>query len=289
MSDDSDSLLLLQARVDELTRENEALKAKIKIADLEAENATLQRRVMVTEVASEAQENLQKGILSVLGVLGIAGIAGVWGVFTNLSSALEAKLMEESTFAEIQENVTLAVTDHVAETARNQVLDDIGDRLIDVLQKDQEFQGSLVSNVTNKIAEDPMFRGQIQEAAEATTVAAISAIAQQAPPDSDFAVAATQVIDQRLYYVVTASSTEPADLRAPQAQAQAGQLTAVICPPKPGNRRFVVLVTHSSDDLALPLNTAQALVERARSIEPTAYILATEPATGIFFDPSACN
>ncbi|MGB3517851.1 MAG: hypothetical protein WBA43_15455 [Elainellaceae cyanobacterium] len=283
MSQDNESVDSLKARIEALTQENESLKQQLAIDDLAKENEDLRRKVAIEEMVCESRSRLFKGVLAILGSAGLATFVGVWSLY----SQLEARVTGEDTINRIQSQVTK----QAYETMEQQVLDNVFKGLVTTFQDDSEFRDDLLAAFSEQVIKDPAFMAQVRDEATRVTdtivVSTFENVAQQ-NPNSSFATATDQILNQRRYYVVTASSTVPEDLNVPKDMALERQLTARICPPKEGNRRSVLLIT-DQNDLALSIDDARRLEAIAQGIEATAYILPSEPETGVFFDPAQCR
>jgi hypothetical protein len=287
MTNDRELIESLKQEISSLVHENEELTEQLKIANLEKENEELRRKVAMEEMVTEARSRLFKGIATMLAGAGAISILGIISLYGQLSRTLESRLLEEDTFSQIQTQVTKQAYEKIAQQVQNEV----SEQLVTNFREDSEFQQELLQLFSEQILKDPEFLNQIRQNATSVANSVVERTLQeitQQDPNSTFSIATDQTLNQRRYYVVMASSTVREDLVTPQNAAIQSNLTAKICPPKEGNQRFVLLVTNT-DSLEVPLEDARQLEDVAQQIEPTAYTLPTEPATGVFFNVSQCN
>lgn len=247
-----------------MSQELEQLTAsKQENEDLKKQNEVLEKQLEVIRSATEELEKFRESaaieriatearnkVLKGLGILGVASIGGFIGVFLTTLNTIQGELRKPDRLNIIQQNVVDAVTDR--------------------LSKDQDFR-SRVSSIAAKAADF-----------------AINKVAQQ-NPKSEFSASVNKTISQKRYFVLAASSTISTDLSPLIPQVATLNLKALICQPKQGNDRTVLLVTTNTSSKDLSLDEAKVVEAKAKSIESTAYILPTEPPDAVFFEPNTCQ
>jgi len=293
MPQNPDQLAAFKQENEELNKQNqefakqlEAIKKATEEFDKLREGATIEK------IATEARNRVLGG----LGILGIASIAGFFGVYTTAVNTIREELRKPERVREITaelrkpetfEKIVEAVANASQEKVSVQVSEDVSRQLVETFKKDEGFQKNLTNAVADKILQDQGFIGTFKGIATTAAEIAVNNFAQ-GDPNSALSAASDKALSQKSYFVVAASSMEPNILSNLISKATKEGLKAQICPPKRGNRRSVLLVTNTSS-INLSLSAAQEVQTKARNIDSTAYILPTEPASNVFFDPAKCK
>ncbi len=282
----SDQIETLKQENENLKRRNEELQQKINAIEFKQTNNELEqlrKKVAIEEMATEARKKLFAGVIALGTAIGIASVAGILKMYDTAVSAIEKKLQEPETFSRIEKQVT----DQAKKEVPAQVVNDVSKNLIEDFKKDKKFQQDLTDAVSDKMLKDTEFSGKIYAIASSAANSSIQDVAQQAP-NSAFSNAADKVLSQKKYFVVAASSTDSNSLSNLINQVNNLGLKLQMCPPKQGNRRSVLLVTNTSS-IELTIDAAKTVENKARNIDSTAYILPTEPADNVFFNPEKCK
>jgi hypothetical protein len=280
MPQDPDQLSAFKQRNEELNKQNQELAKQLEVIKKATEEfEKLREGATIEKIATEARNRVLGG----LGILSIASIAGAYGIYTTAVNTIRDELVKPDTFKQIIK----AVTDNSKEKVSVQVSEVVSKQLVETFKKDEGFQKNLTNAVADKILQDQGFIGTFKGIATTAADIAINNFAK-GDPKSALSAASDKALSDKSFFVVAASSMEPNILSNLVSKANKEGLKAQICPPKRGNRRSVLLVTNTSSR-NLTLSAAQAVQIKAKNINPTAYILPTEPASNVFFDPLKCK
>ncbi len=272
---------------EELKEQNEELKRKIQTLELNQEHEELdqlRRKAAIEEIASEARKKLFSWVIVAMTVLGVASISGLLKIYFTTITTIEKRLQDAETLKRIEAQVTAQVARQVSK----EVPAAVSKSLIEDFKSDEGFKQNLTSTIADRVLQDSELSTRIN--ATAFTVAS-TLIQQVAQSDSNPALstATDKALGQKSYFVITASAKEPSSLQKFTLDAAKQGLKAYLCQPKPGNRRSVILVTNTATP-NLTFEAAKVVASKAREgIEPTAYILPTEPADNVFFAPATCK
>jgi hypothetical protein len=263
MSQELEQLGAIKQENEKLKKQNEDLENQLEsIRKAAAELQKLREDAATQRIATDAYNKVLKG-LGIASAVSITGfVAACYVIFNMVSNVLiEPKNIEI---------IAVKVADELRKP----------DKL-------NTIETKVTDGLTNKLLNDPEFRSRFSAIATKAADFAIKTVAKS-DPNSEFSASVNKTINQKKYFVLAASSTDDNDLRNLLPQVANQNLKALICQPKRGNQRKALIVTNtSSKDLSL--DEAKAIETKAKAIEPTAYILPTEPPDDIFFAPDTCQ
>jgi len=281
-----DDFTILQQENEELKKHNEYLETQLRVLRKATEELEkLREGAAIERIATEARNKVLGG----LGILGVASIVGFLGIYTTALNTIKEEFSKPDRLDKIQHELLRSgkLEKALEEKVLAQVSKDVSNKFLDMFKTDKEFQQALINAVAENVLKNPEFTTRITATAILTADNSIKQVAQQ-DPNSPLSIAADEVLNQKSYFVVAASSKEPNELRNLISKVPNLDLKGQICPPRKGNKRSVLLVTNTSS-IKLSLDAANAVKTKAKNIEHTAYILPTEPTDNVFFDPDNCK
>ncbi len=294
MNKDLDSIKILEQEKKSLEEKNAELEKQLSIikVDFEKFKAVIDNANIIN-IADE----VKKKVLISFGVVGGISIVGlVLACFSLLEftkTAIKEKVLSAENFPQIQKTIENGLQEEKYLVAiSNSVSKDISLKIWEKVQKEKEFNDTIVNAVAERLTNDKEFVGIFKAQAKSAVDIAVYKVAEK-NPNSEIGIAINQSIKNKQYYVVAASSEDKDDLKTANIldKVRTGGKDAYVCEPIGTNRRSVLLVTTSKSKKELSLELATKV---QNEIKKTAefdglYILATDSMDNIYFNVSSCK
>lgn len=290
MTQETNQLSIIKQENELLKKQNEALSQQIIVIQKTTEELDkLHKSAAIGVITSE----VQKHIFEMLRNLGLASGISIIGLF--ISSLI-------STENAINNSLTTEQIDSFIKGHTLSISNSLTNKLTEDFKKDEEFKEAIINAYLEKVFKDREFIARINAVSEINIKEFSQKVSQEVRQNeqdisgSELSNALNNAIpnsNQTKYFVIAASSTERDSLKKLATATEENlNLKTQICPPSEENERSVLLFTDSNPEnstFKLSLETAKKVEITAKKIEPTAYILPTEPAENVFFDSTKCK